>query len=291
VLGGGRIAHEGAPSDPAPEAPEPHEAALLAALRRAGLSASTADELARDANIRAETAQQTLDVLTQRGGVLTVGRPVAYVDAGASATLLDRTLELLGEAHRAEPWSMGMTSVALSRAVDVQETLLVRILDAYANDGRIARRAGYFATPHHVPKLSQQQEAFFDEVVPRGAAGALTPVPLAEVAAGVKQSRVPGIAKAFDTLLANGVLVKVGDHVYRGVQIATIRARVETFLRTNGEMTMAQFRDIIGTSRKYAVPLLEWFDGRGITVRSGDYRKLRNTAPPLGARPVSSGLP
>ncbi|HZZ65886.1 MAG TPA: selenocysteine-specific translation elongation factor [Candidatus Baltobacteraceae bacterium] len=291
VLGGGRIAREGTPVDAVRETPEPHAAALVGALRRAGLSASTADELARDANIRIETAQQSLDALTQRGEVLAVGRPPAYVDAGASATLLDRALELLAEAHRAEPWSMGMTSVALSRAAAVQEALLVRILDAYAIDGRIARRAGYFATPHHVPKLSPQQEAFFDEVVPRGHAGALTPVPLAQVAARVKQSQVPGIAKAFDTLLANGVLVKVADHVYRGVQIATIRARVETFLRTNGEMTMAQFRDIIGTSRKYAVPLLEWFDGRGITVRSGDYRKLRNSSAPFGGRPVSSGLP
>jgi selenocysteine-specific elongation factor len=40
-------------------------------------------------------------------------------------------------------------------------------------------------------------------------------------------------------------------------------------------MTMAEFRDLLGTSRKFAVPLLEWFDGRGITVRSGDFRMLR----------------
>jgi selenocysteine-specific elongation factor len=38
---------------------------------------------------------------------------------------------------------------------------------------------------------------------------------------------------------------------------------------------MADFRNLLGTSRKYAVPLLEWFDARGITIRTGDYRVLR----------------
>jgi selenocysteine-specific elongation factor len=42
-------------------------------------------------------------------------------------------------------------------------------------------------------------------------------------------------------------------------------------------MTAADFRDLLGTSRKYAVPLLEWLDGRGVTIRSGDYRTLRKT--------------
>jgi selenocysteine-specific elongation factor len=57
---------------------------------------------------------------------------------------------------------------------------------------------------------------------------------------------------------------------------------VEQFLRSNKQMTMAQFRDLIGTSRKYAVPLLEWFDARGITLRSGDYRMLRAKMAPTG---------
>ena len=76
-------------------------------------------------------------------------------------------------------------------------------------------------------------------------------------------------------LLAKGVFVKVNEELYRGTQIAQIRTRVQGFVREHGRMTMAEFRDLIGTSRKYAVPLLEWFDARGITVRSGDYRMLR----------------
>jgi selenocysteine-specific elongation factor len=168
----------------------------------------------------------------------------------------------------------------LSRTLNVPEALLLRILGAYAEDGRIAHRAGYFATVDHTPKLSAEQQRFFDEYVPADPANPFVPVPLAQVVAAVKQSRISGIGKAFDTLLAKGVLVKVNDELYRGAQIAAVHARIEHYLRTNRQMTMAQFRDLVGTSRKYAVPLLEWFDARAITVRSGDYRMLRSKKEP-----------
>ena len=42
-------------------------------------------------------------------------------------------------------------------------------------------------------------------------------------------------------------------------------------------MTASEFRDLLGTSRKYAVPLLEWLDAHGVTIRNGDYRMLRKT--------------
>jgi selenocysteine-specific elongation factor len=207
--------------------------------------------------------------------VVRVLRPVAYVDGEAANALLDRVLEHVANEHEREPWAMGVTSFTLSRSLSVSEALLLRVLAAFAEEGRIAHRAGYFSTADFAPKLTAEQQAFFEQHVPVDRASPFLPVPLESVVAAVKQSRVTGIGKAFDTLLVKGMLVKVNDELYRGTQMAQIHARVETFLRANKQMTMAQFRDLIGTSRKYAVPLLEWFDARGITVRSGDYRMLR----------------
>jgi selenocysteine-specific elongation factor len=213
--------------------------------------------------------------LHERGEVLRVARPAAYVHAGAANALLERVTAFLRAAQAAEPWAMGATSLMISRSLAIDEPFLVRVLEAIADEGRIARRAGYFSTVDYVPRLSEDQQRFFDSHVPLDPSNPFAPSSLADVVGAVKQSRVPGIAKAFDTLLAKGALVKVNDDLYRGTQIAQIHARIEQFLRANERMTMAQFRDVIGTSRKYAVPLLEWFDARGITVRSGDYRMLR----------------
>jgi selenocysteine-specific elongation factor len=91
----------------------------------------------------------------------------------------------------------------------------------------------------------------------------------------VKLSQLFGVRKAFDTMLARGAFIKVGEDLYRGSQMVQIRASVETLLRERQRMTASQFRDLLGTSRKYAVPLLEWLDSHAVTVRDGDYRTLR----------------
>jgi selenocysteine-specific elongation factor len=277
LLGGGRIESTTAGAGAAPAAPgrAPHEVAVAAALSKAALSALTTAEIAREANLREDAVRDALAPMLERGEVLEVGRPQAYVDAAAARDLLERSLAQLAELQRAEPWAMGATSLALARAVKIDERLLVRILAAFAEEGRIAHRAGYFSTADHVPKLTPEQQRFFEESIPAEPGNPFAPVPLADVVARVKQSRVSGVSKAFDTLLAKGMLVKVNDELYRGTQIAQVHARLESFLRSNRQMTMSEFRDLIGTSRKYAVPLLEWFDARGITVRSGDYRMLR----------------
>jgi len=181
-------------------------------------------------------------------------------------------LTQLREIEQREPWALGSTSVALARALAVDESLLVRILAAFVEDGALANRGGYYSTNDFSPRLTPEQQTFFDSLVP--SADGFVPVPFAGVVAQVKQSRIPGAARAFDMLLGRGILVKVGDELYRGTQIRGIHVRVEAYLREHRQMTMADFRNLLGTSRKYAVPLLEWFDARGITIRTGDYRVL-----------------
>jgi selenocysteine-specific elongation factor len=275
LLGGGRIEERSTVQGQTQAGVDPHESTVLSVLRNGGSAAMTIADISRLANLREDAVTRAAEALTERGELLRVARPPAFVETSAGQSMLSRALEVLQQHQRAEPWSMGATSLMLSRALAMNEALLLRVLDAFADDGRIAHRAGYFSTVEHTPALTDDQQAFFQQTLLNDPANPFLPTPLADVLLKVNQSRITGISKAFDTLLAKGALVKVGDDLYRGTQIAAIRTRVEGFLRTNKQMTMAQFRDLIGTSRKYAVPLLEWFDARGITVRSGDYRMLR----------------
>ena len=127
----------------------------------------------------------------------------------------------------------------------------------------------------HEPRLSEEQRAFFERVVAVDEAQRLVPVALESLVAELRRTRIAGLPQAFDTLVATGALVKVGADVYRGTQIDEIRVRLEAAIRSHGPITMARFRDAVGTSRKYAVPLMEWFDATGVTVRDGDVRTLR----------------
>jgi selenocysteine-specific elongation factor len=52
-------------------------------------------------------------------------------------------------------------------------------------------------------------------------------------------------------------------------------AKIKAALQKNGQITLAEVRDLFDTTRKYAQALLEHLDSIGVTVREGDYRKLR----------------
>jgi selenocysteine-specific elongation factor len=273
LLGGGEIASGYAIADA-----EPSEIAsdvVAAFVHTRGLEPCDVAAIAFAVNLREDAVRSQLDVLVERGSAVALARPTEYVDGGAFEAFTLRVIDALELLQRDEPWAMGMTSLALARALNLAEPLLVRLLSALSDEGRIAARYGYFSTVEHVPKLAADQRSFFERAVPFDPALPFVPVVYDDVAAEVKRSTIPGLGKAFDTLLVRGVLVRVHDALYRGTQIERIHERIESFIDGSGSMTMAQFRDLLGTSRKYAVPLLEWFDSHGITVRSGDLRMLR----------------
>jgi selenocysteine-specific elongation factor len=55
-----------------------------------------------------------------------------------------------------------------------------------------------------------------------------------------------------------------------------IKKKLVEFLNAHGEITTPQFKDMTGASRKFVIPIIEYFDARNVTIRVGDIRKLRN---------------
>jgi selenocysteine-specific elongation factor len=276
LLGGGHVEALDVPDDADGEGIAERAAAAL--LRERGLQSVDLAAVAVAVNLREQAAREVMQRLVEREEALPIERPAEYVDGAAARMLLGRVFEGLHEAQERESWAMGVTSLALSRSLGIGEPLLVRVMERFVSEGRLLHRSGYYCTVDHEPALTPEQRAFFDHLVPLDEEQPFLPIPFAGVAAAVKLAKLAGAVKAFDTLLARGSLVKVGDDLYRGSQIAEIRARVETLLSERDRMTAAEFRNLLGTSRKYAVPMLEWLDGRGITIRNGDYRTLRRPA-------------
>ncbi|HEX3549323.1 MAG TPA: selenocysteine-specific translation elongation factor [Candidatus Elarobacter sp.] len=281
LLGGGTVDAAAAENDASAgdaSSPSPDVESVARALAESGLAPKTAAQIGARANVREERAEEILDTLAASRAARRLHRPPAFVDGGAADALTARILDALARREGETPWILGTTSLALARELAVDEALLIRFLAADAEDGTVLARGGYYATPAHEPRLTPEQRAFFERVVPFDPEQPLVPAALDAVVGELRAARLPGLAQAFDTLLATGALVKVGGDVYRGTQIAEIRSRLELAIRRDGPITMARFRDAVGTTRKYAVPLMEWFDATGVTVRDGDVRALRKRA-------------
>ena len=77
-------------------------------------------------------------------------------------------------------------------------------------------------------------------------------------------------------LVAEGVLIKAKEDLYFHTEpMNGLKEKLIAYLQTHGEITTPQFKEMTQASRKYVIPLLEYFDANHVTLRVGDSRKLR----------------
>ena len=71
-------------------------------------------------------------------------------------------------------------------------------------------------------------------------------------------------------------MVKVKENLwFHREALETLKSNLVEFLKTNGEITTTQFKELTQVSRKYAIPLMEYFDQLKLTIRVGEKRVLR----------------
>jgi selenocysteine-specific elongation factor len=77
-------------------------------------------------------------------------------------------------------------------------------------------------------------------------------------------------------LVEEGRLVKTKEDLYfHASAIEDLKKKLVAFLEERGEITTPQFKEMTAVSRKYVIPLAEFFDAKNVTLRVGDVRKLR----------------
>ncbi len=128
-------------------------------------------------------------------------------------------------------------------------------------------------------KLTKNQQAARAKLLEEITAASLTPPTTKELATTVGQ-KLDQIEPLLHVSCEDGLLVKVAEDLYFSAEaIERARQLCADFLAKNGPATMAQLRDAWEVSRKFSVPLCEFFDANSLTVRNGD---LRVAGPKLG---------
>jgi selenocysteine-specific elongation factor len=124
------------------------------------------------------------------------------------------------------------------------------------------------------PKLSGNLRKLKDKLVAAYQEGRFQP-PGPESFAGAAGGNAANLNDLFDVCVAEGHLVRIADDIYLHADAeAEMRHTVSERLAQGAGLTVAEIRDLLGTTRKYAVPLCEYLDRVGVTRREGDLRLL-----------------
>ncbi|MGZ3612764.1 MAG: selenocysteine-specific translation elongation factor [Thermodesulfobacteriota bacterium] len=88
------------------------------------------------------------------------------------------------------------------------------------------------------------------------------------------------VRAVFEHLVHKGVLVKVKSEIYfHRIPFDNLKEELITYLKRHQEITTPQFKEMMKASRKYVIPLIEYFDQIKLTLRLGDKRVLRGSSP------------
>jgi selenocysteine-specific elongation factor len=251
------------------------EEALEEHLRQAGpLGVKTAELRARTP-FGPERLKALLEALQRGGKIVAVDREW-FVHADAQGRLREQILRVLEGFHAQHPLRSGISREELrGRAGSAEERFFSHMLGALETEGLVKAEKDKVRLAAHQIRLSPVQRAAVDkmEAFYRGA-GAAPPSPeeaLAKAGLGGSEEN-----ELFQLLLEERRLVRVKESLFFHAEILkTIEDKLVAFLKAKKEIGPADMKDLLGVSRKYAIPLMEYFDGQRVTTRVGDRRVLR----------------
>ncbi len=193
------------------------------------------------------------------------------------AELDQKLLEVLAEMHREFPLmtTHDRQKVQSHLAYIEDDALVQAAVDRLIRQKRVIGDLRRIARADFKPKLSSNLRKLKDKLVEAYRAGRFTP-PDPESFAGHAGGNAANLGDLFDVCIAEGYLVRIAPDIYLHSDIDTeMRKLISERLASGGKgMTVAEIRDILGTTRKFAVPLCEYLDRVGVTRREGDLRVL-----------------
>jgi selenocysteine-specific elongation factor len=241
-----------------------------------GFQGATPADFVRGAGVSPGQVTPLLQELQAAGKVVEVsaGGKKVLVHADRVAEIEARLLDVLGKLHDENPLVTTHDRPSVLSRLDYvgDEGVLQGVTDQLLKAKKLVGDAKRIARADFKPKLSANQRKLKDQIVDATKAAGFQPPDPASFAqkAGGNAASLKDI---YEVAVAEGLLVRVTDDIYlHGDVAADMRNRLKEKLAGGAGATVAEIRDLLGTTRKYAVPLCEYLDRAGLTRRDGDLR-------------------
>jgi len=210
------------------------------------------------------------------------GRSPLVSDAVRTANIKEKIIETLTAFHSAEPLLAGQNSSQLRRELKLDEIGFERLENRLITEGQLAKDGNLLRLASHEIQFSEEEETAKERLEKLFLEAGMNTPTFNELSAHLPDYTPQLLESTFFALLNLGQFVKIADNFFiHKTVFEEIQELLTTYLRKNDTITVAEFRETAQTSRKYAVPFLEYCDSRNLTIRDGNIRKLhpRHRAP------------
>jgi selenocysteine-specific elongation factor len=193
----------------------------------------------------------------------------------ARTALREEALAALAAYHADHPLEPGAPLQWLRSRLRAPDEVGAAVLDALGREGVIALEQGLARRADFAPRLTIRQEKLREAFVAALSAAGQEPPTLEELANGLGTTG-PELVTLARMLAREGALVAVEpSRYYAASAVATLVSRLEAGMAAGVEYGPAELRDLLGFSRKYLIPFLEFCDRAGRTVRASTGKRRR----------------
>lgn len=247
--------------------------------RQSGYSGVSFSDLRLMTNLPEKKLDNAVNILLSGKSIVQTDKEGRiYIHRDTFTQLEQEVAGLVSAYHSARPLKEGMPREELKsklpRGLGAKTFNL--ILERLAKADKVIHDKNMVRMSDHKVSLQVDQDDIRKKILNRYQGSGLTPPYFKDIQKelGIESS----VARDVMSLLVdNGDILKIKEDLYFDKRaVEELKMRLVEFLKRNKEISTPQFKDMTGISRKYVIPLIEYFDARNVTIRVADNRRLRN---------------
>jgi selenocysteine-specific elongation factor len=237
-------------------------------------------ELSFRTKLPPEALKEILDELMHQGKVHNLA-PKSYIHSDTFAKVQQRLLDIIGEFHNSKPESPGITAKQLCKASQLPNDIVDAIIVLLISQGELVERKHRLALPEHKEIFNEEQQKLIKDVESLFSARPFNP-PKCEEIFELAATTPEKVQKILRILIEQERLVQVEDNLlFHSEAVERARQILMLYIRKEGSLESVKFKYLLNTTRKFAIPLLDYFDRIGFTRRVGYTRYLKTPAEPV----------
>jgi selenocysteine-specific elongation factor len=253
---------------------------------RSGMGGITFEDLLNRVAVPPHEVETILRKMIERGDILLVdSERLKVIDVHQYQRLREMALNQLRSFHQRFAMKSGLAKEELRTKLPVEQDvkLFQILLNELIQSREVVLEKDKLRLPDHQIS-SVDEKGLVKRVEEAVLKGGLQPPSSKELSEEWSEEEEK-VRSVLEHLVHEGVLVKIkSGMVFHRIHFENLREKLITYLKRNKEITTPQFKEITGASRKYAIPLIEYFDQIKLTLRLGEKRVLRTTAQDRGTK-------
>ncbi|MEJ2136499.1 MAG: selenocysteine-specific translation elongation factor [Desulfofustis sp.] len=256
----------------------PEEKCLLY-LKESGMAGLTAKDLAIRLGVFGKHLEKVLNIpLSTKKMVVVDSASQRYVDQSIAEEVVEGIVSFLESYHRTHPLKNGLSKEEVRSGFKqfVDSKVFNYCLNDLLRKNTVVQEESIIRMANHEVALKADEEQLQRELAEWYRDKGLTAPTIKETFAHFSAYPEGLVKEVLALLLKEGELVKISESLYFSAEpLKLLQEDMVAFIKEEGEIDAPRFKTLSGLTRKFSIPILEYFDRIKLTIRVGDCRKLR----------------